>query len=84
MEDEIEWLERVSPENAAKFKCTSLFIQSTPLSIVIDRERHEPRWQREWSIREMGRETEDRADTRRIGCRWEWVVIPIPQVIDVG
>jgi hypothetical protein len=24
MEDEIEWLERVSPENAAKFKCTSL------------------------------------------------------------
>ena len=23
MEDEIEWLERVSPENATKFKCTS-------------------------------------------------------------
>jgi len=24
MEDEIEWLERVSPEDAAKFKCTFL------------------------------------------------------------
>jgi len=23
MEDEIEWMERVSPESAAKFRCTS-------------------------------------------------------------
>jgi len=23
-------------------------------------------------------------DIRCIGCRWEWMVFPIPQVIDVG
>jgi hypothetical protein len=34
MEDEIEWLERVSPENAAKFKCMSPFRSSRPYTIV--------------------------------------------------
>jgi hypothetical protein len=35
MEDEIEWLERVSPENAAKFKCMSPFRSSRPHTYIV-------------------------------------------------